>query len=84
VILPFAFHSLSKTEYVLTEDKSIGRIHMQTDKETFPIGTRITKVMKRDLDKLLASNGHLNTADYVRDLIRKDFERRGLLEEART
>jgi Arc/MetJ-type ribon-helix-helix transcriptional regulator len=56
---------------------------MQTDKETITIGTRITKAMKKDLDKLLASNGHLNTADYVRDLIRKDLERRELL-EART
>jgi Arc/MetJ-type ribon-helix-helix transcriptional regulator len=56
---------------------------METDKITVTIGTRITKTMKTDLDKLLATDGHLNTADYVRDLIRKDLERRGLLEEVR-
>jgi len=53
----------------------------QKNKETIPIGTRITRTMKRDLDKVLARDGHLNTSDYMRDLIRKDLERRGLLEE---
>lgn len=56
----------------------------QKDKGTLTVGTRITKTMKKDLEKVLASNGHLNTADYVRDLIRKDLERRGLLEEVQT
>ena len=32
------------------------------------------------MDKILQTNGHLNTADYVRDLIRKDLAERGLLE----
>lgn len=50
-------------------------------KETIPIGTRITEAMQKGIERVLATDGHLNTADYVRDLIRKDLEKRGLLTE---
>lgn len=36
--------------------------------------------MGKGIEKVLLIDGHLNTADYVRDLIRKDLEKRGLLE----
>jgi Arc/MetJ-type ribon-helix-helix transcriptional regulator len=52
---------------------------MQT-KESVPVSTRITETMQKAMDEVLQSNGHLNTADYVRDLIRKDLESRGFLE----
>lgn len=56
---------------------------MQTDKikETIPIGTRITSAMQKGIERVLDTDGHVNTADYVRDLIRKDLEKRGLLNE---
>ena len=54
---------------------------MQTDKvkETISIGTRITEAMQKGIERVLATDGHVNTADYVRDLIRKDLEKRELL-----
>ena len=55
---------------------------MQTEnKETIPIGTRITEAMQKGVEKILLTDGHVNKADYVRDLIRKDLEKRGLLSE---
>lgn len=54
---------------------------MQTEKETFPISTRITKMMDKAIVKVLENNGHLNTADYLRDLVRRDLEKRGLIGE---
>lgn len=56
---------------------------MQTVKNnsTIPIATRITRSMQKGIEKLLQIDGHLNASDYVRDLIRKDLEKRGLLEE---
>lgn len=39
--------------------------------------------MQKAMDKILQTNGHLNTANYVRDLIRKDLAERGLLEAPR-
>jgi len=55
---------------------------MQT-KESVPVSTRITETMQKAMDKILQTNGHLNTANYVRDLIRKDLAERGLLEAPR-
>ena len=53
---------------------------MQTEnRETIPIGTRITTTMQNGIFKVLSVDCHINTADYVRDLIRKDLEKRGIL-----
>ena len=52
---------------------------MITNKETVPIGTRITEAMQKGITQVLSSDGHVNKADYLRDLIRKDLEKRGLL-----
>jgi len=56
---------------------------MQTEKEidSIPVATRITRPMWEAILKLLTSNAHLNIADYIRDLIRKDLETRGILKE---
>jgi len=43
--------------------------------ETITVGTRITKSMYNELIRLLKKNPHLNMADYLRDLIRKELER---------
>ena len=48
--------------------------------DTIPVGTRITTPMSKGIEKILATDGHLNTSDYLRDLIRKDLARRGILE----
>ena len=50
------------------------------ERESVPISTRITENMVAAIERVLQTNGHLNTADYIRDLIRKDLARRGLLE----
>jgi Arc/MetJ-type ribon-helix-helix transcriptional regulator len=50
-----------------------------TEKETVPVSTRITGSMQKAIEQVLLSDGHLNVADYMRDLIRKDLEKRGLL-----
>lgn len=55
---------------------------MQTEgneKITIVVGTRITETMQTGIDKILMLDGHVNKADYIRDLIRKDLEKRGLL-----
>jgi len=56
---------------------------MQTKKEieTIPVATRITQPMLKGIQTVLASNAHINIADYVRDLIRQDLKDRGIIVE---
>jgi Arc/MetJ-type ribon-helix-helix transcriptional regulator len=54
---------------------------MPKNESTIPISTRITNNMQRAIKRILLSDGHLNVADYMRDLIREDLEKRGLLEQ---
>jgi hypothetical protein len=53
---------------------------MKTNKpkelETVTVATRITKPMLKGLRFILSTNAHINTADYLRDLIRRDLEER--------
>ena len=46
--------------------------------ETIPVSTRITRPMRRAINEVLQVNAHINVADYLRDLIRKDLESRGI------
>ena len=46
--------------------------------ETIPVSTRITLSMRRSINRVLQVNAHINVADYLRDLIRKDLEARGV------
>ena len=46
--------------------------------ETIPVSTRITRPMRRAINGVLQVNSHINVADYLRDLIRKDLETRGV------
>lgn len=51
--------------------------------ETVPVATRITKPMLKAIQTILTSNAHINLADYLRDLVRRDLESRGIkVEEA--
>ena len=57
---------------------------MQTSKnkkseQSIAVATRITEPMGKAIKKVLMTNAHLNVSDYLRDLIRKDLENRGLL-----
>jgi len=54
---------------------------MQTIKNEKTVSTRITEEMQKAVDKVLLKNGHLNISDYIRDLIRRDLEKRGYLNE---
>jgi len=46
--------------------------------KTFTVSTRVTKPMFKRIQTVLETNAHINTADYVRDLIRRDLEDRGM------
>lgn len=48
------------------------------DVQSVPVATRITKPMHRAVLILLNVDAHLNVADYLRDLIRKDLENKGV------
>jgi late competence protein required for DNA uptake (superfamily II DNA/RNA helicase) len=43
------------------------------------VGTRVTESTYNAIEQVIASNGHVNIADYLRDLIRIDLEKRGLM-----
>ncbi|MEM3629378.1 MAG: hypothetical protein QXE06_08435, partial [Candidatus Bathyarchaeia archaeon] len=47
--------------------------------ETLTVATRITKPMYEALLKMLTQNAHVTVSDYIRDLIRKDLEQKGIL-----
>ena len=53
----------------------------EEDTQNVPVATRITETMQKAIQKILLADAHINTADYIRDLIRKDLEKRGLLNE---
>lgn len=46
--------------------------------ETVPVSTRITKPMRKAISDMLQINAHVNVADYIRDLIRRDMESRNI------
>ena len=48
------------------------------DTKTIPVSTRITKSMHNAVLRLVGADSHLNVADYLRDLIRRDLENRGV------
>ena len=50
--------------------------------ETIPVSTRITRSMRQAINTVLQVNAHINVADYIRDLIRKDLEARDVKVEA--
>ena len=60
---------------------------MQTTKNTkketqsIPVATRVTKPMHKAMLSLLTIDAHINIADYLRDLIRKDLEDKGIIFE---
>jgi Arc/MetJ-type ribon-helix-helix transcriptional regulator len=47
--------------------------------ESTVIATRITKPMYEALLRLLTLDAHITISDYIRDLIRRDLEQKGLL-----
>jgi hypothetical protein len=49
----------------------------ETQVETITVATRIPKSMVRRMEAKLAQS-HLNKADYIRDLIRRDLGGRGI------
>jgi len=50
--------------------------------ETVPVSTRVTLPTRKAINEMLQINAHINVADYLRDLIRKDLENRGAKMEA--
>jgi len=44
--------------------------------QNITVATRITKPMHEEILGILASNAHVNMADYLRDVIRRDLESR--------
>jgi len=46
--------------------------------ETYTISTRVTHPMLKAIDEVIDSGKYLRVSDYLRDLIRKDLESRGI------
>jgi len=46
--------------------------------ETITVATRVTKPTFKGIQTVLEINAHINIADYIRDLIRRDLEARGV------
>lgn len=46
--------------------------------ETITVSTRVTGPMSKGIQTVLEKDTHINTADYIRDLIRRDLEGRGI------
>jgi len=46
--------------------------------ETYPISARVTLPMLKGIDSVIDSGKYLRVSDYLRDLIRKDLEERGI------
>lgn len=55
-----------------------GTPHTQ-DAENVVVGTRVTRPMYEALVKLLALDSHVTISDYLRDVLRRDLERKGFL-----
>ncbi len=45
---------------------------------TFPLSARVTRPMLKAIDSVIDSGKYLRVSDYLRDLIRKDLEERGI------
>jgi Arc/MetJ-type ribon-helix-helix transcriptional regulator len=48
--------------------------------ESVTVATRITKAMYDAVQRIVQLNAHVSVSDYVRDVIRRDLERKGLLD----
>jgi len=46
--------------------------------ETYPISARVTSPMLKAIDEVIDSGKYLRVSDYLRDLVRKDLESRGI------
>jgi len=53
---------------------------MRNEKESVPVATQTTERMRKAFIRLLVDNAHIKMADCIRDLIRKDLEKRRLLD----
>lgn len=49
---------------------------VKKDFQNITVATRITKPMHKGILKVLETNAHVNMADYLRDVIRRDLESR--------
>ena len=46
--------------------------------DTYPISTRVPMSMLKAIDLVIESGKYLRISDYLRDLVRKDLEERGI------
>jgi len=46
--------------------------------DTYPLSARVTLPMLNAIDNVIDSGKYLRVSDYLRDLIRKDLEERGI------
>jgi predicted RNA-binding protein Jag len=63
---------------VRNKKKAVENMTQKSGVETMTVSTRITKPTQKALLGFLARDAHINVADYLRDLIRKDLERHGV------
>ena len=46
--------------------------------KTYPLSARVTHSMLKAIDEVIDSGKYLRVSDYLRDLIRRDLEERGI------
>jgi hypothetical protein len=51
------------------------------ERQSIPVATRVTKPMYEAIQSLLNIDAHINLADYIRDLIRRDLVAKGIVFE---
>jgi len=59
-------------------ETNIKRPRRKSPHETYPISTRVPMSMLRAIDDVIESGKYLRISDYLRDLVRKDLEERGI------
>ena len=48
---------------------------------SYSVSTRVTMPMYRGIEEIIDSGAYFNVTDYLRNVIRADLKRRGLLQE---
>jgi len=62
----------------MTEVNKRKKGYRRTAADTYPISARVTMSMLKAIDTVIESGKYLRVSDYLRDLVRKDLEERGI------
>jgi len=56
---------------------------VRKDRSKFPymthsVSARVTEQVSKEIDRIVYTEGYIDVGDYIRNLIRKDFKKRGI------